>query len=120
MGGACSAAAGALAGWSRAGLADARHPRCDLPGAAWRHALAHAAALSSAAPDGLSLVRRLPRRRFAFVVRAFADAAYIAGRGADATCIAIGIVRKPPDQKGLALHPRRWVVERCFAWLGRN
>ena len=24
------------------------------------------------------------------------------------------------DQVGFAVHPRRWVVERCFAWLGRN
>ena len=26
---------------------------------------------------------------------------------------------KPPDQKGWVLLPRRWVVERTFAWLGR-
>ena len=30
------------------------------------------------------------------------------------------IVRKPADQQGFAVHPRRWVVERTFAWLGRN
>ena len=29
-------------------------------------------------------------------------------------------MRKPKDQVGFAVHPRRWVVERCFAWLGRN
>jgi transposase len=27
---------------------------------------------------------------------------------------------KHPDQVGFAVHPRRWVVERFFAWLGRN
>jgi transposase len=32
----------------------------------------------------------------------------------------MGIVRKPKDQVGFAVHPRRWVVERCFAWLSRN
>ena len=63
---------------------------------------------------------RASRRRFPFVQRAFADAAYAARRVADATAITIEIVRKPPDQKGFAVHPRRWVVERCFAWLGRN
>ena len=30
------------------------------------------------------------------------------------------VVSKPPGQKGFQLLPRRWVVERTFAWLGRN
>ena len=29
------------------------------------------------------------------------------------------IVPKPTGQKGFVLVPRRWVVERTFAWLGR-
>jgi putative transposase len=29
------------------------------------------------------------------------------------------IVSKPADQVGFAVHPRRWVVERTFGWLGR-
>lgn len=29
------------------------------------------------------------------------------------------IVEKPADQKGFSILPRRWVVERTFAWLGR-
>ena len=29
-------------------------------------------------------------------------------------------VQKPKDQGGFAVQPRRWVVERTFAWLGRN
>jgi putative transposase len=29
------------------------------------------------------------------------------------------IVRRPPKAKGFQLLPRRWVVERTFAWLGR-
>ncbi len=42
-------------------------------------------------------------------------------RGYDGgTCIAIEIVRKIPGQVGFEVHLRRWVVERCFAWLGRN
>ncbi len=70
--------------------------------------------------DGAVPLLRASRRRFPFVLRAFADAAYAARRVAEATCIAIEIVRKPKDQVGFAVHPRRWVVERCFAWLGRN
>jgi hypothetical protein len=34
--------------------------------------------------------------------------------------IAVEIVRKNPDQIGFAVKPRRWVVERFFAWIGRN
>ena len=34
--------------------------------------------------------------------------------------VVIEIVRKPTDQLGFAVHPRRWVIERLFAWLGRN
>ena len=30
------------------------------------------------------------------------------------------IVSKPAGQVGFAVHPRRWVVEGTFAWLGRN
>ena len=44
-----------------------------------------------------------------------------AGDGpATATSITIEIVRKPADQVGFAVHPRRWVVERFFAWISRN
>jgi transposase len=37
-----------------------------------------------------------------------------------ATLIAVEIVRKNADQVGFAVNPRRWVVERFFAWIGRN
>jgi transposase len=33
--------------------------------------------------------------------------------------IVVEIVRRDPDQKGFAVLPRRWVVERTFAWLMR-
>ena len=36
------------------------------------------------------------------------------------TSIAVEIVRKNPDQVGFAVNPRRWVVDRFFAWIGRN
>ena len=31
----------------------------------------------------------------------------------------LSIVRKPPGQRGFVVQPKRWVVERTFAWLGR-
>jgi putative transposase len=70
--------------------------------------------------DGAVPLLKASRRNFPFVVHAFADTAYAGQRVAEATCIAIEIVRKLPDQVGFAVHARRWVVERCFAWLGRN
>ena len=33
--------------------------------------------------------------------------------------IVLEIVQRPPDQVGFQVLPRRWVVERTFAWLGR-
>src|ERR671910_543465 len=70
--------------------------------------------------DGASLVLRLSRRSFPFITKAFADRGFAGDGPATATCITIEIVRKPPDQVGFAVHPRRWVVERFFAWISRN
>jgi len=54
----------------------------------------------------------------------FADGAY-AGFLVDYISYVTGgdwtleIVKKPEDQKGFAVLPKRWVVERTFAWGGR-
>jgi putative transposase len=60
------------------------------------------------------------RRSFPFIERVFADSGYAGEKVAKATLIAVEIVRKNPDQIGFAVNPRRWVVERFFAWIGRN
>ena len=70
--------------------------------------------------DGAPFVLRLSRRSFPFVAKAFADMGFAGEGPATATSITIEIVRKPPDQVGFAVHPRRWVVERFFAWISRN
>ena len=70
--------------------------------------------------DGAGPLLQASRALFPFIERAFADSAYAAERVATATRIAVEIVRKAPDQVGFVVHPRRWVVERFFAWLGRN
>lgn len=70
--------------------------------------------------DGAVPVLKLSRRAFPFVTKAFADAGYAGERPAMATLINVEIVRKPPDQVGFAVHPKRWVVERFFAWISRN
>ena len=60
------------------------------------------------------------RRIFPFIRQFFADSGYAGEKVAKATSIAVEIVRKNPDQVGFAINPRRWVVERFFAWIGRN
>ena len=70
--------------------------------------------------DGAVPVLRLLRRTFPFITKAFADAGYAGDRPASTTIITVEIVRKPRDQVGFAVHPRRWVVERFFAWISRN
>jgi putative transposase len=60
------------------------------------------------------------RRSFPFIAKVFADGGYAGERVACATSIAVEIVRKNPDRVGFAVNPRRRVVERFFAWIGRN
>jgi putative transposase len=70
--------------------------------------------------DGAAPVLQASRGSYPFVERVLADTAYAADRVANATRIVVEIVRKPPDQVGFALLPRRWVVERFFAWINRS
>ncbi|MCA1672721.1 MAG: IS5 family transposase [Actinobacteria bacterium] len=68
--------------------------------------------------------RLLDRLRFAMpsVALVFADGGY-AGRlvrwATDRLRLMIEVVRKPADQQGFAVLPRRWVVERTLSWLMR-
>lgn len=70
--------------------------------------------------DGAVPVLRLSRKSFPFVAKAFADMGYSGDRLQKATLVDVEIVRKPRDQIGFAVHPKRWVVERFFAWISRN
>ena len=53
----------------------------------------------------------------------FTDKGY-SGRWLAATArqcgLLLAVVAKAAGQRGFVLLPRRWVVERTFAWLGRN
>jgi transposase len=70
--------------------------------------------------DGAPLILRLSRRSFPFLTKAFADMGFAGDGPANAPSMTIEIVKTPPDQVGFAVHPRRWVVERFFAWISRN
>jgi putative transposase len=64
--------------------------------------------------DGAPSVVKASRARFPFVRKVFADSAYAGEKVANATTIAVEIVRKLADQVGFRDLPRRWVVERFF------
>jgi putative transposase len=70
--------------------------------------------------DGAVPLLKASRKAFPFVELAFVDSAYAAQRVKDATCIAIEVVKKIAGQAGFQVLPRRWVVERFFAWINRN
>ena len=94
-----------------------RHTLVDTDG---RALVLHVHPASVQDRDGAIPLLRASRRAFPFIERVFADSAYAAGRVTKATSVVVEIVRKNPDQIGFAVHPRRWVVERFFAWIGRN
>lgn len=94
-----------------------RHALVDTDGRALI-LIPHAASVQDR--DGAVPLLKAARRLFPWIERVFADSAYAGEKVATATQIVVEIVKKCPDQVGFAVQPRRWVVERFFAWLGRN
>ena len=75
-------------------------------------------------PHGAVPLLRALRRACPELRHVFADRVYrgpqLLGALADCGPWTIQIVERPPGVKGFQLLPRRWVVERTFAWLGRS
>ena len=94
-----------------------RHAMVDTDGRALK-LQAHSASVQDR--DGAGPLLRASRPSWPFVQLAFADAGYQGPRVASASTIRVEIVRKPDGQVGFAVHARRWVVERFFAWINRN
>ncbi len=74
--------------------------------------------------DGAPDVLKSIRYRFPYLRHIFADGGY-AGDKLRKALTKIGkwtleIIKRSDHAKGFKLLPRRWVVERTFAWLGRN
>jgi putative transposase len=69
--------------------------------------------------DGVKLVTAGIKARFPRLKLIWADAAYEAAVGwaKQFGRFVLEMVRRPAGQKGFVLLPRRWVVERTFAWL---
>jgi putative transposase len=73
--------------------------------------------------DGAPEVLKATRYRFPWLRHVFADAGY-AGEKLRAALNGQGdwtieIIKRSDRAKGFEVLPRRWVVERTFAWLGR-
>ncbi len=84
-------------------------------------AVVHPASLQDR--DGARLVLdEQTRRRFPFLEKVFADSAYGGPKLRRAIAGAawkIEVVKRPADQKGFEVLPKRWVVERTIAWINR-
>jgi transposase len=70
--------------------------------------------------DGGGMLMQVSRPLFPFVEHVWADSAYNHDRLMAATEITVEIVTKQHGQIGFVVLPRRWVVERFFAWINRN
>ncbi len=86
------------------------------------HALVHAADVQDR--DGGALLMATLFGAFPFLLKLYADGGYQGPQfqGAVAKMLAdlsVEIVKRSDQAKGFVVIPKRWVVERTFAWLGR-
>lgn len=70
--------------------------------------------------DGGGAMLQISRDLFPFIEKVWADGGYNHERVTQATSITVEIVSKITGQIGFVFLPRRWVVERFFAWINRN
>ena len=86
------------------------------------HAIVHAADIQDR--DGGALVMATLFGMYPFLLKLYADGGYQGPVFSAAvkkilSQVNIEIVKRSDHAKGFVVMPRRWVVERTFAWLGR-
>lgn len=86
------------------------------------HAIIHTADIQDR--DGAPLVLDDIRSSFPWLRHVFADGGYAGDKLSQALARigrwSVEIIRRSDKAKGFTVLPRRWVVERTFAWLNRN
>lgn len=86
------------------------------------HAIVHAADIQDR--DGGALLMATLFGLYPFLLKLYADGGYQGPefRGAVAKILKdvnVEIVKRSDQAKGFVVLPKRWIVERTFAWLGR-
>lgn len=86
------------------------------------HAVVHSADIQDR--DGGVLVLSTLFGKFPLLTKLFADGGYQGPKFAAAVAkvmpsLSVEIVKRSDTAKGFKLLPKRWVVERSFAWFGR-
>ena len=86
------------------------------------HAIVHAADIQDR--DGGELVMATMFGMYPFLLKLYADGGYQGPRFRDAVGkilarVNVEIVKRSDQAKAFVVLPKRWVVERTFAWLGR-
>jgi len=93
-----------------------RHAPTDTDG---RLLLAGVSSIDLHDSHGTIALRHASRGLFRYLVHCFADRAHRSERVSAATTITVEIVEPKEGQKGFAVQPRRWVIERSFSWIAR-
>jgi len=73
--------------------------------------------------DGAELVLAALTGRFPRLAKIWVDggnAGKLIGWAKEAGGWALEVVKRPKDAEGFVVLPKRWIVERTFAWLGRS
>ena len=86
------------------------------------HAIVHAADIQDR--DGGALVMASLFGLYPFLLKLYADGGYQGTKFQDAlrsilTCVNVEIVKRSDQVTRFVVLPKRWIVERTFAWLGR-
>ena len=98
-----------------------RHILVDTQGLLM-HAIVHAADIQDR--DGGATLMATLFGAFPFLTRLFADGGYRGSQFQSAIArilprVTVEIVKRSDQAKGFAVLPKRWIVERSLAWLGR-
>lgn len=97
-----------------------RHILVDTNGLLLR-VLAHPADITESEGAEWLLVNHqaaFPRLKVIRVDQGYKD--WLVAWAAEHYDLTIEVIEKPANQVGFVVAPKRWVVERTFAWLGRN